>query len=178
MVMCIICSCSNGGKPQVDEQALKDSIENAIKDSIRNAKVEKARRDSSSSEVILKRVKEIFGNDDFFSKDYKKISKKLQDVGDKYFPGDLVGPDYVVWYTSQGGCGEGSTKFGDVEILTEKTARLMVYNKFECDENHNVVLHLVFENGDWYVDDISNHFTKSIKNDMKKELEDMIRESK
>ena len=33
----ILCSCGNSGKPQVDEQAVKDSIENAVKDSIRNA---------------------------------------------------------------------------------------------------------------------------------------------
>ena len=33
----ILCSCGNSGKPQVDEQAVKDSIENAVKDSIRKA---------------------------------------------------------------------------------------------------------------------------------------------
>jgi len=46
MSLSALCSCGNSGKPQVDEQALKDSIENAIKDSIRNAEVEKAKNDS------------------------------------------------------------------------------------------------------------------------------------
>ena len=177
-----LCSCGNSGKSQMDEQALKDSIENVVMDSIRNAEAEKAKRDSietfnktHSPEVVLKRVKEMLGKDAFFSKDYNSICKKLQEAGDKYWPGDIVGPDYVVWDSSQGGCGEGRTKFGDVQNITEKTATMKVYNKFECDENHDIVLHLVFENGDWFVDDISNCFTKSIKNDMKKELEDMVK---
>ena len=179
-LMCIFCSCGNSGKPQVDEQAIKDSIQNAVMDSIRNAEVENAKNDSleafnksHSPEMIQKRVKEMFRKDEFFSKDYKSTSKKLQDAGDKYFPGEIVGPDYVVWDTRQGGCEDGNTKFGEVENVTEKTAVIKVFNKFECDENHDVVLHLVFENGDWFVDDISNSFTKSLKNDMKKELKDI-----
>lgn len=45
-LMSIFCSCGNSGKPQVDEQAIKDSIENALKDSLRNAEVEKAKNNS------------------------------------------------------------------------------------------------------------------------------------
>lgn len=175
--MSVVCSCGNSGKSQVDEQAIKDSITKVVKDSIANAeaiKAEEAYNKTHSPEAILKRVKEIFGNDDFFSKDYKKVSKDLQDAGDKYYPDDIVGPDYIVWDTSQGDC-EGPTEFGDVKDITETTATIKVYNKFDCEEDHNVILHLIFENGDWYVDDISNCFTKSVKNSMKKELKDMLK---
>lgn len=175
--MSLVCSCGNSGKSQVDEQAIKDSITKVVKDSIANAeaiKAEEAYNKTHSPEAILKRVKEIFGNDDYFSKDYKKVSKELQEAGDKYWPGDLVGPDYIVWETSQGGCGEGTTTFGEVKDITETTATIKVYNKFDCDEDHDVILHLVFENDDWYVDDISNCFTKSVKNDMKAELKNII----
>ena len=85
-LMCIFCSCGNSGKPQVDEQAIKDSIQNAVMDSIRNAEVENAKNDSleafnksHSPEMIQKRVKEMFRKDEFFSKDYKSTSKKLQE---------------------------------------------------------------------------------------------------
>lgn len=37
LVIGCLCSCGNSGKPQVDEQAIKDSIQNAVKDSIRKA---------------------------------------------------------------------------------------------------------------------------------------------
>lgn len=175
--MGVVCSCGNGNKPQLDEQAIRDSITKVVKDSIANAeakKAEEAYNKTHSPEAILKRVKEIFGNDDFFSKDYKKVSKDLQNAAEEYYDGDIVGPDYIVWDTSQGGCDFKRREYGDVKDITETTATMKVYNKFDCDENHDIVLHLVFENGDWYVDDISNCFTKSVKNDMKAELKNII----
>ena len=170
VLMGIVCSCGNSIKTKVDDQSIKDSIVKVIKDSIDSKR-------TYSAEAILKRVNEMFGNDDFFSEEYKKANKELQDFADKYRPDDIVGPDYIVWDTSQGGCGEGKTEFGDVQDITESTAVIKVFNKFECDENHDVVLHLVFENGDWFVDDISNSFSKSLKNDMKKELKDIVNSS-
>ena len=89
------------------------------------------------------------------------------DTGKTQVDEQVIRTRLFVWDTRQGGCGEGNTKFGEVENVTEKTAVIKVFNKFECDENHEVVLHLVFENGDWFVDDIFNNFTKSPKNDMK-----------
>ena len=163
-----------GGTMGIDIMSLKL---NENSSSTAAAKQDSIEANTHSPEVIQNRVKEMFRKDEFFSKDYKSTSKKLQDAGDKYFPGEIVGPDYVVWDTSQGGCGEGNTKFGEVENVTEKTAVIKVFNKFECDENHDVLLHLVFENGDWFVDDISNSFTKSLKNDMKKELKDIVNPS-
>ena len=160
------------------EKFVADSLEQARKDSIKLAELkEKARQDSISnykkmhdSSTILARVKDIFGNDDFFSEEYKSILKKLYEVGEKHFPGDIVGPDYNVWDTSQGGCGEGKTIFGKVYDIHEKTAKIKVINDFGCGDDHNVVLTLVLENDNWFVDDISNCFSKSLKSDMKQEI--------
>lgn len=46
IMMSIFCSCGNSGRPQVDEQAIKDSIAKAFKDSIANVEAEKAKLDS------------------------------------------------------------------------------------------------------------------------------------
>lgn len=171
VLMGIVCSCCNSRNSKVDEQSMTDSVDEIAKDS--TDKAEEAYNRTHSSDAILKRVKSMFGNDDFFSEEYKKADKELQDYADKYCPGDIVGPDYIVWDTSQGGCGEGKTEFADVRDITENSATIKVFNKFDCDDDHNIVLHLIFEKGNWYVDDISNCFSKSIKNDIKKELEDI-----
>lgn len=46
VVMGMFCSCGNNGKSQVDEQAIRDSLEKALKDSIAQVEAMKAKQDS------------------------------------------------------------------------------------------------------------------------------------
>ena len=171
------------------EKFVKDSLEQVRKDSIKLAKqIEKERQDSIAHykkvhdpETILARVKEIFGDDDYFSEDYKATYTKLRELGDKYcYP--IVGPDYVVWYTSQGGDGDLTTKFGKVLEITEKTAKIPVSNIYEYeryDGYHGtttkpLTLFLIYENDNWFVDDIADVYSKSLKTDMKKEIKEIL----
>ena len=172
------------------EQFVKDSLEQARKDSIKLAmQIEKQKQDSIAyfnkmhvPETILNRVKEIFGNDDYFSEDYKTTYNKLLEVGEKYYPGDIVGPDYIVWDSTQGGEGERTTHFGNVQDITEKTAKIHITNVFEYEYDGTITetktshtLFLIYENRNWFVDDIANEYSKSLKNEMKKDTKEILK---
>ena len=174
---------------QAREQFVKDSLEQVRQDSIKLAmQIKKQKQDSiayynkmHAPETILNRVKEIFGNDDYFSEDYKTTYNKLLEVGNKYYPGDIVGPDYVVWYSTQGGEGECTTNFGNAQDITEKTAKIHITNvfKYEYDgiiteTKKSLTLFLIYENGNWFVDDIADKYSKSLKSDMKKETKEIL----
>ena len=46
LVIGMFCSCGNSGKSQIDEQAIRDSLEKALKDSIAQVEAMKAKQDS------------------------------------------------------------------------------------------------------------------------------------
>lgn len=122
-------------------------------------------------EVILERVKLIFGHDEYFSEDYKSTEKDLMELANEYYVDGVVGPDYIVWDSSQGGCIQcGVTTFGEVYDITEKYAKIKVFNHYDCTCDHNILLTLVFENGNWFIDEIENAFGR-VKERMKEEME-------
>ena len=59
MLMSTFCSCGKSGKPHVNEQAIKDSIENALKDAIRATLVEKAIQDEVNNQIPMPSVQKI-----------------------------------------------------------------------------------------------------------------------
>lgn len=59
MLMSTFCSCGNSGKPQVNEQAIKDSIENALKDSIKKAQAEKVNMNEVKNQISMPSVQKI-----------------------------------------------------------------------------------------------------------------------
>ena len=162
------------------EKFVADSLEKVRKDSIKLVEEkEKARLDSidkynkhHTSNFVLERVKEMFGEDDFFSEEYKKLRKQMDIVAEQnnidgiYFDDQ----DYDIWIGGNGGCGEITTTFGKVANLTSNTANVMVYNVDECEDepDYNIILSLVYEKNNWYVDDISNPYEKSLKNTIKR----------
>ncbi len=60
-LMSIFSSCGNSRKPQVDEQAIKDSIENAIKDSLVNNQVGKTTQNEVNDQIRMPSVQKIGG---------------------------------------------------------------------------------------------------------------------
>ena len=76
--MSILCSCGNNSKPQVDEQAIRDSIEKAFKDSIAQVEAAKAKQDSikkvESSVALIKNFYQyVFGKKDITDQILKKF---------------------------------------------------------------------------------------------------------
>lgn len=61
MILSTVCSCGNSGKPQVDEQAIKDSIENAIKDSLVYNQVGKTKQNEVNDQIRMPSVQKIGG---------------------------------------------------------------------------------------------------------------------
>ena len=169
----------SSNKQVAKTKAISDSLSILRKDSLEK---EKARLDSielynhfHSSETILKRVKEMYGEDEFFSIEYRQLRKEMDKVAEK---SDIDGiyfddQDYDIWYGGNGGCdGIVSTKFGDVTNISEKTARIQVSNSNDCGEHYNLTLYLIFENNNWFVDDISNPFLGSFKKEIKKFIDE------
>ena len=160
------------------EKAISDSLAIVRRDSLDK---EKARLDSielynrsHSPETILKRVKEMYGEEKFFSTEYHELRSKMDEVAKKsgvdgiYFEDQ----DYNIWFGGNGGCdGLTSTKYGEVTNISEKTAKIHVSNTNDCDEHYNVILYLVFEDNNWFVDDISNPYLGSFKEEIKQFIE-------
>lgn len=176
MILSTVCSCGNSGKPQVDEQAIKDSIENALKDSIRNAEVEKAKNNSIEaynelhSKTVVEREFKFFLSEyvnttneniwQYLSSDFSSTIKKWEhypNAGERHLFG-LNSSAWVVRYSilDIGNVGESTV-----------TARVKLSIDFEGEyEEETATIQLLLEEGKWCVDEI-NTVKKNLKDNMK-----------
>lgn len=176
MILSTVCSCGNSGKPQVDEQAIKDSIENALKDSIRNAEVEKAKNNSIEayselhSKTVVERELKAFLSEyvnttneniwQYLSSDFSSTIKKWEhypNAGEWHLFG-LNSSAWVVRYSilDIGNVGESTV-----------TARVKLSIDFEGEyEEETATIKLLLEKGKWCVDEI-NTVKKNLKDNMK-----------
>lgn len=174
MSLSTLCSCGNSGKPQVDEQALKDSIENVFKDSLRNAEVEKAKLDSidaynklHSKTVVEQELKSFLSeyvntiNDNirqYLSTDFNSSIKKWEKNGGEWHLFGLNSSAMVERYTIL-----NIGNVGDTTVTAR--VKLSIENEGEYEEE-SFSVHLLLENGKWRVDEI-NTVKKDLKDNMK-----------
>ena len=176
MILSTVCSCGNSGKPQVDEQAIKDSIENALNDSIRNAEVEKAKNDSIEaynelhSKTVVERELKAFLSEyvnttneniwQYLSSDFSSTIKKWEhypNAGEWNLFG-LFSSATVERYTIL-----NIGNIGDKIV----TARVKLSIDFEGEyEEETATIQLLLEDGKWCVDEI-NTVKKDLKDNMK-----------
>lgn len=170
MVMCIICSCSNGGKPQVDEQAIKDSIAKVLKDSM--AQVEQQKKEAELAEkeresAVTERLK-LFGTylkkhpydyaeyatSGFLSKDFEglvtRYNKKFMSSREPWNIWSLRSSESIMGFTIL-----------EISDIAKDTAKARVKLRVTEDEENiydspAYSLSLIFENGKWQVDNIDN----------------------
>ena len=163
IMMSIFCSCGNSGKPQVDEQAIKDSIAKAFKDSIANAEAEKAKQDSielynaiHSKEIIENVIKSFLSeyvntiNDNirrYLSPDFNKVIDKWERAS--------LGEWNIFGLNSSATVEKYSII--DIGEIKERNAAARVKLSIEDEENYRSVvstLHLSLINDKWLVDEI------------------------
>ena len=171
IIMSIFCSCGNMGKPQVDEQAIRDSIAKALNDSIANVKTMKAKQDSidaynalHSKETLEKELKSFLSEyvntmndkiDPYLSVDFKAIKDKAIKKGYEFNLFGLPSAAMVERYTIM-----------NIDDIKENNAKAHVKLAMEIEEDYDEkvsTIMLVLENGKWVIDEIDN-VKKAAKN--------------
>lgn len=114
-----------------------------------------------TSEYIVERIKNMYGKEDFIASDFSRLRKKVKDYlgglnADDYNEEYLSNAEWIdFWFVGDdGGCGEPELSIEDVRINDNDGFAMTKWYFRDCKCSAIISLSLVFENDDWYVDDV------------------------
>lgn len=110
----------------------------------------------------------------YFSNEFKDVYNKVVEYDKKNIPeGELGFWDFSLWGDGQGGLGKFHFDIKDVKNVKESTALVLV--DYISDEFDNLkcptIFNLVFENGSWVIDEVTDENNYSYKEAMIKYLD-------
>ena len=115
-----------------------------------------------TSEYVVERIKNMYGKEEFLASDFSRLRKKVKDYldalnSDDYNTEYLSNVEWIdFWFVGDdGGCGEPELSIGDIQIGQDDGYAVTRWYYKECDCYTNMSLSLIFENGNWFVDDVS-----------------------
>lgn len=116
-----------------------------------------------TSEYVAERIKNMYGKEVFIASDFSRLRKKVKDYldglnSDDYNTEYFSNVEWIdFWFVGDdGGCGEPELSIEDVQINDNDGSAVARWYYKDCDCYAIVSLSLVFENDDWYVDDVNS----------------------